>query len=100
MIRNFNPSKYVRVNSGWPEYISPTALNYASDHGRSELKRIAYLDGWRGLAIGLVLIDHFSPVCGIALGRMGVDVFFVLSGMFMANILFVKRVPQIGRAHV
>jgi peptidoglycan/LPS O-acetylase OafA/YrhL len=74
-------------------YFRPAALKFASDHGRSELKRIAFLDGWRGLAIGLVLIDHFLPVSGIALGRMGVDVFFVLSGMLMANILFVKRVP-------
>ena len=54
--------------------------------------RINYLDGWRGLAISLVLIDHFIPIYGMFLGRMGVDIFFVLSGMLMANILFVKKV--------
>jgi peptidoglycan/LPS O-acetylase OafA/YrhL len=82
----------INIDQSVPYYRS-AALKFASDHGRSELKRIAFLDGWRGLAIGLVLIDHFLPVSGIALGRMGVDVFFVLSGMLMANILFVKRVP-------
>lgn len=68
-------------------------VNNASEHGTSELKRIDYLDGWRGMAILLVLINHFFQIEGINLGRMGVDVFFVLSGMLMANILFVKKVP-------
>lgn len=63
------------------------------EHGNSELNRIEYLDGWRGLAILLVLIAHFFQIQQITFGRMGVDVFFVLSGMLMANILFIKRVP-------
>lgn len=65
----------------------------ASSHGRSELERIDYLDGWRGVAISLVLLSHFFHVVEIDLGRMGVDVFFVLSGMLMSNILFIKRTP-------
>jgi peptidoglycan/LPS O-acetylase OafA/YrhL len=68
-------------------------IKKASDHGRSELKRIDYLDGWRGVAILLVLMDHFFHISWASLGRMGVDVFFVLSGMLMSNILFVKKVP-------
>ena len=56
-------------------------------------KRINYLDGWRGLAISLVLIDHFLHVPFINLGRFGVDIFFVLSGMLMSKILFVNRMP-------
>jgi peptidoglycan/LPS O-acetylase OafA/YrhL len=67
----------------------------ASSHGKSELNRIGYLDGWRGIAITCVLISHFLPIKGLDLGRMGVDIFFVLSGMLMANILFVKRVDLI-----
>lgn len=55
--------------------------------------RLDYLDGWRGLAIGFVLISHFFPVKGFNLGRLGVDVFFVLSGLLMSNILYVKRIP-------
>jgi len=68
-------------------------LKNASQHGSTELNRINYLDGWRGLAISGVLISHFLPISGLNLGRMGVDIFFVLSGMLMSNILFVKRVP-------
>lgn len=45
------------------------------------------------MAILLVLISHFFQIKEIDLGRMGVDIFFVLSGMLMANILFVKKVP-------
>jgi len=52
------------------------------------------LDGWRGLAIGLVLCSHFLPLPHtINTGRFGVDVFFCLSGFLMSNILFVKRTP-------
>jgi peptidoglycan/LPS O-acetylase OafA/YrhL len=53
--------------------------------------RILYLDGWRALAIGGVIIDHFGTSRGINLGRLGVELFFVLSGRLMAQILFVER---------
>ncbi|AZO12466.1 MULTISPECIES: acyltransferase [unclassified Mesorhizobium] len=55
--------------------------------------RLAYLDGWRGLSIALVLIGHFFPVPGINLGVLGVEFFFVLSGRLMAEILFIERFP-------
>jgi peptidoglycan/LPS O-acetylase OafA/YrhL len=61
--------------------------------GTSSRTRLAYLDGWRGLSIALVLIGHFFPVPGISLGVMGVEFFFVLSGRLMAEILFVERYP-------
>ena len=67
--------------------------NQAATHGQSELNRLDYLDGWRGLAIFFVLISHFYPVPYYNLGRFGVDIFFVLSGLLMSNILFIKRVP-------
>ncbi len=51
------------------------------------------LDGWRGLAIGCLLIGHFLPVPGINLGSMGVDLFFVLSGWLMTRLLFVQETP-------
>ena len=53
--------------------------------------RIAVWDGWRGIAILLVLIGHFTFSSWIWEERFGVDVFFVLSGMLMSNILFVER---------
>lgn len=51
------------------------------------------LDGWRGIAILFVLQAHFFPNHYIHTGRFGVDIFFVLSGLLMSNILFVKRTP-------
>lgn len=67
----------------------------SAQHGQSELSRIDYLDGWRGLAISFVLFAHFIPnsFYSANYGRLGVDIFFVLSGMFMSKILFEKRVP-------
>jgi peptidoglycan/LPS O-acetylase OafA/YrhL len=61
---------------------------HRSDPGSS---RILYLDGWRALAIGGVIIDHFGTSRGVNLGRLGVELFFVLSGRLMAQILFVDR---------
>lgn len=53
-----------------------------------------YLDGWRGLAIVLVLQAHFVPLRFFAYsGRLGVDVFFCLSGLLISQLLFVQRVP-------
>ena len=48
-------------------------------------------DGWRGLAILCVLTGHFMGTESIKEDRLGVDIFFVLSGMLMARILFEKR---------
>ena len=52
-----------------------------------------YLDGWRGLAIGFLLLGHFSPVRGLDLGTFGVNLFFVLSGLLMAGLLFIQKTP-------
>lgn len=55
-------------------------------------EKIVYLDGWRGMAIGLVLLAHFFPTPRwFDAGGLGVAVFFALSGLLMSNILFVKR---------
>ena len=55
-------------------------------------RRILYLDGWRGAAITLVIVGHFFfPHTPIA--SAGVEVFFVLSGRLMAEILFVEKYP-------
>lgn len=53
------------------------------------MKHVPYLDGWRGLAIVLVLQSHF--LLGGA-GRLGVCLFFALSGYLMGELLFVKEV--------
>jgi peptidoglycan/LPS O-acetylase OafA/YrhL len=54
-------------------------------------RRVGYLDGWRGLAILFVLAGHFSPFG--QLGSFGVELFFVLSGRLMADILVGQRQP-------
>ena len=62
-----------------------TAINYG---------RVDYLDGWRGLAIAMVLQSHFLPIYGfMQSGTLGVHMFFCLSGLLMSNLLFVKRTP-------
>ncbi|MEP6789937.1 MAG: acyltransferase [Ramlibacter sp.] len=50
------------------------------------------LDNWRGWAIIFVLLGHFLEVRGANLGRVGVELFFVLSGRLMADLLFIKKV--------
>lgn len=57
------------------------------------MQHVKYLDGWRGLAIGGVLLSHFAGVPGFSSGRFGVDLFFVLSGLLMSRILFEERTP-------
>lgn len=56
-------------------------------------RRITYLDGWRGVSLIFVLIGHFAPIAGMKMGPLGVELFFVLSGRLMAEILFVERFP-------
>jgi len=58
----------------------------------SEADRVLVWDGWRGCAILLVLCGHFYDIEWMWEDRMGVDVFFVLSGMLMSVILFEKRI--------
>lgn len=53
-------------------------------------KNIPYLDGWRGAAILGVLLAHFLKL--EALGGLGVQMFFVLSGLLMGQLLFVRQV--------
>ena len=61
--------------------------------GNLESNRMSYLDGWRGLAILLVLEGHFLGLLPLNTGRLGVDVFFCLSGFLMSGLLFIKRQP-------
>lgn len=59
----------------------------------SPTQRIVFLDGWRGLAILTVLAGHFVSPGAINAGRLGVELFFVLSGRLMADVLFVQNFP-------
>lgn len=54
-------------------------------------QRLDWLDGWRGLAILLLLAGHFTPLGQVS--NLGVELFFVLSGRLMAELLIVQRQP-------
>jgi peptidoglycan/LPS O-acetylase OafA/YrhL len=56
-------------------------------------RHLNHLDGWRGVAILGVLFDHYIGQFVINTGRLGVELFFVLSGRLMAEILFVQNSP-------
>lgn len=56
------------------------------------MRHLDHLDGWRGLAIATVLTAHFVGAPWINAGRLGVDLFFVLSGVLMSRILYDQRV--------
>ncbi len=56
-------------------------------------QHIDYLDGWRGLAILVVLVAHFGHLESTNIGLFGVELFFVLSGLLMARILYEQRMP-------
>lgn len=62
------------------------------EHSQSN-NHIGHLDGWRGLAIFTLLIGHFFPVPGLNFGTVGVNLFFVLSGLLMGGLLFEKKEP-------
>jgi peptidoglycan/LPS O-acetylase OafA/YrhL len=69
---------------------------------RPESDYLPYLDGWRGLAVALLLVGHFLPINGIDLGLVGVNLFFVLSGLLMTRVLFVKKtdIPTFYRRRI
>lgn len=60
------------------------------------MNRIRSLDGWRGIAILLVITDHVSRPKYVghiwaSLGNLGVDIFFVLSGYIITARLIEER---------
>ena len=76
----------------------------------SSPRRIRSLDGWRGIAILLVLIDHAQVITRFSanpqrpfwlglIGQHGVAIFFVLSGYLITRILSSER-EQTGRINL
>jgi peptidoglycan/LPS O-acetylase OafA/YrhL len=74
------------------------AMNRGSDEAPAraksfDLQHKPWLDGWRGIAILAVLLGHLVLVPWMKPARFGVELFFVLSGRLMAELLFVNRQP-------
>lgn len=62
--------------------------------GEETGRHLPHLDGWRGVAVLLVLVGHFAlDAWWPRTSSLGVELFFVLSGRLMAEILFVRRSP-------
>lgn len=67
----------------------------------SSLAYVPRLDGYRALAVGAVLFDHFlaSPIVDrIGIGSVGVRSFYVLSGYLITRILLEYRALPVGSA--
>jgi peptidoglycan/LPS O-acetylase OafA/YrhL len=79
--------------SGNAGTIGAGASAAASRVGGRSARRVLYLDGWRGISLICVLIGHFVGHRYLNIGPLGVELFFVLSGRLMAQILFVERFP-------
>lgn len=69
------------------------AVGFLTEPPPITLARVRSLDGWRGVAIASVLLGHFAPNPFVNTGRLGVELFFVLSGRLMAEILFLRATP-------
>lgn len=70
----------------------------SSDAATRTLRRLPSLDGWRAVAIGIVVLSHFEFARGfpeglrswwgrVFQGKLGVRVFFVISGFLITHLL-------------
>src|ERR1700761_6122181 len=81
---------------------------HGTTHQTAPAGRIPTLDGWRGIAIFMVMMSHFiagylvHPRLGqwFNLGQHGVQIFFVLSGYLITSNLLCEDKIHLGRFYV
>jgi peptidoglycan/LPS O-acetylase OafA/YrhL len=77
---------------------------YVQPHSAHEEPRIACLDGWRAVAIGLVIASHSYTMLGnsnsgignavasvVSHAGYGVDIFFGISGFLICTLLLQEK---------
>lgn len=72
---------------------SPVAVTASASEAVTKVQHVPMLDAWRGTALVLLFIGHFFPIYRWDCGALGVELFFVLSGFLMGQILFVRKTP-------
>jgi peptidoglycan/LPS O-acetylase OafA/YrhL len=58
------------------------------------MERLHWLDGWRAIAVAIVIASHMAPLYGAGYeipGELGVFIFFAISGYIVARVLIVER---------
>jgi peptidoglycan/LPS O-acetylase OafA/YrhL len=74
----------------------------APEPENAETSRIGYLDGWRAIAVGLVVMAHTLSVYGIKIlpfGVLGVYLFFGISGYIITRLLVLEHLTA-GRIDI
>lgn len=56
----------------------------------ARIGRVSALDGFRGVAVVLVVLFHFDTLFGLRGGTIGVEMFFVLSGFIITTTLLAE----------
>ena len=72
---------------------SSAAVTTSASGAVTKVQHVPVLDAWRGAALVLLFIGHFFPIYRWDCGALGVELFFVLSGFLMGQILFVRKTP-------
>jgi peptidoglycan/LPS O-acetylase OafA/YrhL len=82
------------ANSLTAQFHNRMHLSFAPSIPQDGLGRIDYLDGWRAIAVGLVVAAHTLSVYGIKLlsvGTLGVYLFFGISGYIITRLLLLEH---------
>ena len=58
------------------------------------MERLQWLDGWRAIAVAIVIASHMASLYGTDYGipgKLGVFIFFAISGYIVTRVLIIER---------